>query len=227
MALSACPVISVLGSKRPQHRAWNFVVGSLWGIVSLPALEALLLQPGQRLVLGDARGLFLALLVVLTAVNYLPTRLGPAAVLLAVGQTMALAPYWPWCMVEWEIPGSVGGLGVAAVALSMAWGLARRRRHVALWDRLWLDFRDTFGLFWGLRVMERLNATSDQLGWEIALAWSGFRHRRSGEPLTGLSAEQAQALRQALGGLLRRFVSGAWLEERLHEARTRPQDRVS
>src|SRR6185436_4811717 len=43
-ALSFCPFVAVLGAKRPQHLAWNFVVLSLWGVVSLSALTALAMQ---------------------------------------------------------------------------------------------------------------------------------------------------------------------------------------
>jgi hypothetical protein len=169
------------------------------------------------LVLGDARGLFLLLLVLLGAINYLPTRYGPAALLLAAGQIVALAPYGPLRAVSLGVSSSVGGLALAAAALGMAWGLTRQRRAVAPLDRVWLDFRDAYGLFWGLRVMERLNATASQLGWDVELRWSGFRHRHHGRPLEA-SPQEGPAVRQALGGLLRRFVSSAWLAERWEEA---------
>lgn len=215
VALSLCPAVSVLGAKRPQHRAWNFVVASLWGVLVLSSVEFVLLRPGQRLVLGDARGIFLLLLVLVGAVNYIPTRFGLAAVLLAAGQILALAPHGPLRGFSLEAYGSVAGLVLAGAAFGVAWGMTRRRRAAGPLDRVWQDFRDAYGLFWGLRVMERVNATARQLGWNVELRWSGFVDPQSGQPLGQLSPAQQEALRQALRGLLRRFVSHAFLAQRL------------
>lgn len=184
----------------------------------LPAAESLLLRPGQRLVLGDARGLFLVLIVLLAAVNYLPTRYAMAALVLASGQVMALAPYSPLRGFSLGASGSAVGLVLAGAALGAAWGLAVRGRDAGPLDRVWLDFRDAYGLLWGLRVMERINATANQLGWDVELRWSGFRHRHHAGELRELPEAQRQALQQALESLLRRFVSRAWITERLAEA---------
>ena len=35
-----CPVMAVLGAKRPQHRAWQLIVVSLWCVLALPAAES-------------------------------------------------------------------------------------------------------------------------------------------------------------------------------------------
>ncbi|MCA9271011.1 MAG: hypothetical protein KDA41_21165, partial [Planctomycetales bacterium] len=36
-----CPLMAVLGARRPHHRAWHLVVASLWLVLSMPALEAI------------------------------------------------------------------------------------------------------------------------------------------------------------------------------------------
>ncbi|HEY2841351.1 MAG TPA: hypothetical protein VGJ26_19495, partial [Pirellulales bacterium] len=44
---SLCPAIALLGAKRPQSRAWQFIVLTLLGILALPALFSLLLHYGE------------------------------------------------------------------------------------------------------------------------------------------------------------------------------------
>ena len=45
-ALSVCPVMSLLGAKRPQYGVWQFIVGSLAAVLALPAVYAVLIHPG-------------------------------------------------------------------------------------------------------------------------------------------------------------------------------------
>jgi hypothetical protein len=78
------------------------------------------------------------------------------------------------------------------------------------YDRLWLDFRDLFGLLWGLRLQERVNAASTTAKWDVELQWQGFQPRR-------VPPEHREALRQAMTGLLRRFVSHEWIAARLEK----------
>ncbi len=44
-----CPLVSLLGAKRPQNKAWQWIVASFWIIAALPAIEGLALQPGEAL----------------------------------------------------------------------------------------------------------------------------------------------------------------------------------
>jgi len=182
ITLSFCPVVALLGAKRPQHVAWNFVVLSLWAIVALPAVENLLLHRGREVAMGDARGWFLWLLVLLGPVNFVPTRFWLSSLLLAGGQVTALSPYLPLLHREFVPESGTVGLLLAAAALISAWLISRQAaRGASAYDRAWLDFRDSFGLLWGLRVQERVNAVAKQENWGLELTWSGFRTPESGE----------------------------------------------
>jgi hypothetical protein len=216
VALSFCPIVSLIGAKRPQHAAWNFIVLSLWAIVVLPAAETFFLQRGQRLEMGDARGWFLWILIALGPINFLPTRFWNAAVLLAFGQTVALSPHLP--LLRRSIVDRPETIGLALVAGSLVLALVAFRRHrnaANRYDRQWLDFRDTFGLLWSLRVQERLNAVAKQHGWDLELSWAGFRSRASDAPLDEIDPDIQPLLRSTLRALLRRFVSSRWIAERL------------
>jgi len=216
VALSFCPVVALIGAKRPQHSAWNFVVLSLWGIVALPAAEASFLNRGQRLEMGDARGWFLWILILLTPINLVPTRYWPSALLVAAGQLVALSPYLPLIRRVLVSSAELLGLVLCVAALAIAWAFSRHERRAAnAYDRLWLDFRDSFGLFWGLRVQERVNAAARQSGWDFELTWSGFRQRNNSVPPTAIDPTIAPTLRTTFKGLLRRFVSPHWIAARL------------
>ena len=226
IALSLCPAVALIGAKRPQHLAWNFVVVSLCAIVALPAAENLFLHPGRPVEMGDARGWFLWILILLGPISFVSTRHWPAAILLAIGQIAALGPHLPllrsdWLaylgLADWLISSDLVGLLLAVAAVCAAWA----RRHTSAssrssldYDCLWLDFRDTFGLFWALRVQERVNAAAKQYDWPFELAWSGFRSKADDAPLVAADPSSEPALRTTLRGLLRRFVSNRWIAER-------------
>ena len=213
VTLSFCPILAVLGAKRPQHAAWSLVVAACWGIVALPAAETFFLQGGQRLEMGDARGWFLWVLILLAPINYLLTRQWLAVVLLAGGQTLALSEYLP--LVSRTL---FAQQPLVAVMMAAAATGCLRLPHAATangYDRLWLDFRDTFGLFWALRLQERVNSVSDTNQWPFWLSWSGLRDKASGLPTTEIDASVEPKLRTTFKGLLRRFVSGRWIAVRL------------
>lgn len=217
VSLSFCPIVSLIGAKRPQHVTWNFVVLSLWAITALPAAEALFLQRG-RPEMGDARGWFLWILIALGPINFVPTRFWLASLLVALAQVAAFSPYLPLIQRPLAPHPEVPGLLLAVAAMGAAWLIAQRETKAAWpYDRLWFDFRDRFGLFWALRVQERINAAARQYGWDLELAWSGFFRPSNGQRLTALDPALEPVLRTTLKGLLRRFVSNEWIVERLGE----------
>ena len=113
-----CPVMAVLGAKRPQDRAWQIIVASLWGVLSLPALQDLLYHYGQPVALDPAWRGFLAILIAVGLVNYLPTRFWPSSILFGMAQlvadwhttcqwrcrsTRARACPQPWYLPRWPV----------------------------------------------------------------------------------------------------------------------------
>lgn len=211
-----CPLMAALGAKRPQHVAWQFIVLSMWCILVLPAAEAVLVRSSPTFEITGARSWFLLALIGVGAANTLPTRFWLSSLLAAAGQTVLLLPYLPLGLAgvgRWGTPLALG-LCVAAIGLS-AVGIPRRRMALVPLDRVWLDFRDSFGALWSLRVAERVNAAAALYHWDLALTWGGFRTPDGKSPPNELSAELAAAVRQNLDNLLRRFVSSEWIDARL------------
>ncbi len=218
-AATFCPLVALLGAKRPQDRAWQLIVLSFWVILALPAAQQWLLRPGQPMTVHPIWSWFLVVLIVVGASNYMPTRYAIASLLAAAGQTILVWRQLPWgrCgdsprgnAVDWM---PLVGLGLLAAAAGMA-ALGWPRRTTAArspLERLWSDFCDQFGVVWGLRVAERINTTATQNGWNVRLTWHGLT-QSNGSPLDSPpTAELEQTLRQ----LLRRFVSADWIDRRL------------
>jgi hypothetical protein len=209
------PTVSLIGAKRPQDGPWNFVVLSLWGILALPSAEALFLNPGQPLEIQAFRSWFLLALILVTLANTLPTRHGLAAVLVVLGQTLLLAEYLPFPLGVSTGNASIAGfvsLATAAVLFAIQPSL---KKNVTSLDQLWFDFRDVFGLFWGLRVQERLNAAAAMYQWPVTLTWAGWTTTDGQRLTTELPADQQNAILTTFRGLLRRFVSSVWIDSRL------------
>lgn len=201
------PAVALLGAKRPQHLAWNWVVAALGLMVSLPAIECLLFgraAPAHDLGL---RGWFLWVLWCLTLVTYLPTRQWASSLLAAGGQVLWLGEYLP--LVQGSIVENPAAWGQCLLAGSvLAAGIVDLlpRRHPA-GAREWLDFRDSFGLFWALRVQERMNDSAQRLGWDYLLLWGGPVRKSDGRRLEEIADEGIRrGVRNAWSGLVRRFV---------------------
>lgn len=190
LCLTGCAGMAVLGARRPGAAAWSFVILGLLAVLMRPFLEGL----------GDLRLqaphlLFLALLLLVGAVNYLPTRLGPAAFLLGAGGGLEL------CGLGRVM--ALSNLGPLLVALApwLAWAQLRWRQRAALseFDRLWLGFRDSFGLVWAQRVREQFNRAAANAGWPVFLSWWGLQTQE------GLPAAETPTQLAALQALLKRF----------------------
>jgi len=231
------PGLAVLGAKRPQNGAWQFIVGSFVGILMLPVFNGLAVGDHQPHVHALFRWLILAVFLV-GMVNYLPTVHRVSIMASWFGLFVPLGIY---------IPGDFFGRPSAADALALvginlglaaAWNLSwKRRRAPRGMQRLWSDFRDAYGMVWGLRVAERLNVAARRHGWPVEFAWRGIlvkepvgdeptadlaletsaaavRTVAMEEPLERLDPELRRRIRRELQALLRRFVSPEWIAER-------------
>lgn len=205
-ASTLTPLVAVLGAKRPQDRGWQWVVLTLWLVVTWPALQALANPAGPRVELFAAWKLFLVGLVAMGPLNYLATRQWFASLLVAAGQLILLGEFLGYGTdSEWRLPTAVGCFLMAALLVALR-KLASTATiaPLAVPTARWLRFRDSFGAFWGLRIMQRVNETATLRDWPVRLTWSGFESVIDQQP-PEISATQVAEIGQALDALLRRF----------------------
>lgn len=175
LCLTGCTGVAVLGARRPGVGPWNFVVAGLLAVLLLPFAEGWV--TGKTLHLDGARAVFLGATLAVGVVNYLPTRLAGAALGFVLGCACEMAvltapthilsvTYLRWPVLDtW--PGLV---------LWGAFGLVQSAAPArAEFDRLWLDFRNRFGLVWGQRLREQFNNAARHAGWPVVLRWQGLR----------------------------------------------------
>ena len=103
-ALSVCPVMSLLGAKRPQYGVWQFIVGSLAAVLALPAVSAVLIHPGALPNLHILGRCFLPVLVIVGWMNFVGTRRAVAATLIAAGHLGLIWPLLPGVEFEAALP---------------------------------------------------------------------------------------------------------------------------
>jgi hypothetical protein len=197
LSLTGCAGVAVLGARRPGVAAWNFVVLGLLAVLLLPLAEQVVVGPRP---LDWLRLVFVAGTLSVLVLNYLPTRLGLAAVLLAAGcghelflsmHPGEMAPAIPW--------------GWLALALVPWVALASWRWSPGQFSELallWRDFRDRFGLMWAQRVRDQFNRAAHHAGWPVVLGWRDLRPRDA-EAL--LDAATTAEILKTLQALLKRF----------------------
>jgi hypothetical protein len=216
MSLAVCPVMSILGAKRPQHGVWQFIVASLACVLALPAATAVLVRPGSTPDLHLIERCFLPSLVVVGWLNYVATRRSLAVSLVSVGQ---LGLMWVFLPVPWDreplTPQADAGAAVlvvagatVAMAQSLFWPVTSKKmdglaRMIAL---PFLALRETLGAAWTLRIAERFNAVAVERRWPCRVHFRGVRVDDGAAP--GRWAEEAA---RCMRSLLRRFVSVEWI----------------
>jgi hypothetical protein len=180
VALTGCAGVAVLGARWPGAAAWNIVVVGLFVVLMLPLAEAVALGSSVRP--GTMRTIFLASPVAVMVLNYLPTRLGGAAILVGVGAGAAIH-----AIVAAEPSGEVAAW-CTGLAPWLGWAGVRSLGPNGLWE----TFRDRYGLVWGLRLRDQFNRAAANAGLPCVLGW------------TGMKPENEKG-REILAALVRRF----------------------
>jgi hypothetical protein len=202
LSLTGCAAIAVLGARRPGVNAWNFVVVALLAVDLLPVAESVL--TGGVLQFPLFRLLCLAGTLTVGVCNYLPTRFAPAALALLLGSALELG-----ALVTSADTGQGHSLALEAgwLALVFTPWIAYASVHgvtavPSQFDRLWLEFRNRFGLVWSQRLREQFNRSAANAGWPVILRWQGLRLLPGTPPPE--PATQTQIL-ATLRALLKRF----------------------
>jgi hypothetical protein len=220
LTLWLTPLVSVLGAKRPGVRFWNFfVLVPMLLMLNWPAFSAerdVLLNTRLDLEAPALMGFFVVLLMVLG--NYFGTIFTFPALLFCGALALGL------CAGSRSLPNltSSGLLDRAIVSLLLAgsifWSrliLKRETKQRQGYERVWLDFRDWFGILWTRRVMDRLNQSAQSEGWQARLTLDRIEWERD------LTDEQRAATQEkmdhAFRWIFRRFVDESWIDERLSE----------
>ncbi|HEX3869503.1 MAG TPA: hypothetical protein VHV77_03610 [Pirellulales bacterium] len=230
--LSLAPFVSVLGAKRPQHRAWQLVVLTLVAVLVLPALQSTLLHPGARIQVHAAMGVFLVALLLVEFVNYALTRYLAPILLIVAGQGILLGPFLPW--LRWSAEGANALFAMTVLALGLlAAVVIRGKRRGAGRDRVWVAFCDAYGLLWGMRVAERFNHETRARGESEHVTWRGritnasttvdsgspsaMQHEKKSSTESAAPADIDGVAMRRLSALLLRFVSKQWIARHFDE----------
>src|SRR5262249_16071032 len=136
--------------------------------------------------------------------NYVPTIFGASALLLGMGCALEL-----WMLAGLErgarvsaVVTAVGDLVLALVPWLAYWTVRRQTPAGPAFDRLWLAFRDRFGVLWSQRLREQFNRSTAHTGWPVVLTWRGLR-RKPGAPTPDRDVQEA--MEATLRALMKRF----------------------
>ena len=214
--LILCPFIAILGARRPVANVWSlFVVGPLILVLSWPLLVTWMNGSSQEPLQIQPPMLLGFVVVILMAIgNYFGTRftlpvlmMGAAVILLVVPLTPAAPQFFPTKTAGrfW----ADGLLSLAAIFTVASWKLRASMQQQPL-DRLWVGFRDCFGIVWAKRVLDRMNQVAVTKQWPVRLELHGFVWNKQVTP--NESIKTRIDIEQNLRWILKRFVNQTWID---------------
>lgn len=236
------PMTAVLGARRPGANAWPwFVVLPLILVLQWPSLSQLVNSSGREAIEIGTPAVLGALLVLLMGFgNYFGTRNTLSAALTAGAMICSLLPVSGWVSSDSIIPLFTSPLIAAASVLAVRRVNQLRAlptttaREAA--DRLWLTFRDFYGIVWAKRVMDRVNQFASRERWGTRLTLDGYSDSDPLQPETmsvGSGTSESRTATPGMPGadvsdlperpiavlcwILKRFSSSAWMTAILGE----------
>jgi hypothetical protein len=198
LCLTCCAGIAVLGARRPVAGAWNAVLASLLAVLLLPLAENAI---HRTALLDPLRLAFLAGTLTVGMLNYLPTRMGPAALAAALAGSLELAALAGWIGRHPDF--EPAGILVPLAAWVGMIGMFAGRRAADPVNAMWFSFRDRYGLFWGQRTREQFNLAARHAKWPLRLTWQGVRRERGTD---GLASPDRAVMLELLQSILKRFA---------------------
>jgi hypothetical protein len=218
LTLWLTPMVAVLGAKRPGVRFWNFfVLVPMLLMLNWPAFSAewdVLLNAKLDLEAPALMGFFVVLLMVLG--NYFGTIFTFPTLLFCGTLAFAMCDFsesLPKVISSEPLQRSIVSLLLAGSLFWSSQILKRETRQRHGYERVWLDFRDWFGILWARRIMDRLNQTAQKEQWNARLTLVGLQWQ---DDLSDAQRTQTeQKMDHAFRWILRRFVDESWIDERL------------
>lgn len=234
--LAAClllaPLTAALGARRPGCRAWPwFVVLPMLLVLQWPIVWQVWQTRGRGPIeIGvPAIGGFITVLLMGFG-NYFGTGNTLAAILIAVASILLMLPATGWDAIP--IDAAIVAPMLLAGALELIY---RRNRYLGQLpalsreqaaQKLWLMFRDQFGVLWARRVIDRMAVFERRERWATELSLDGFTHASTGRDLanpvnggpplvTDVSDFELKRPLEVLCWLLRRFADAKWLQQQL------------
>ena len=177
--LMLSPLVCILGARMPGGRAWSgFVVLPMVVVLSWPVLsQSWNMRGTEAIQTGTPAALGFVLVLLMGYGNYFGTANTLSATLYA---SAILCRMWP--SAGWSTAGPP--LFVTETLPVLAGLMLHHRIHcLGQWpvksrlqsaNRLWVTFRDLFGIVWAKRVMDRMNLFSVRESWRVSLSLDGF-----------------------------------------------------
>ena len=218
--IGCCPLIAVLGSRRPTSRVWNtFIILPLVAVLGWPSLTALwhlpMIHPLQLQTPGQ---MGFGLVLIMGVGNYQGTRYGLSSLTVGASLLLILVTVSNLNDFSENSKSIIRACGAIVLAGGISHGLHQSARPVieeSRFDQLWFDFRDLFGIVWSIRIQERINQLAVTEGWPVRLNADGF----TWDVRATDDVRQPSELRlaHALYWHLWRFVEPEWIATRLGE----------
>lgn len=219
--LTCCPLISVLGAKRPTSTVWPwFIILPLIAVLGWPALT-IFMVPSPDLVPLEIQSPVLigfVLVLVMGTGNYMGSRFGVSILMISAAAFLSLWPVYSSFTGDLNSATRIRAFAALLCGIGVLHGFRQASRPTldeSKYDQLWFDFRDAFGIVWSIRIQDRINQTAEQEKWVVRLGTEGFVWEEN------VSAEQIrqseERLTYTLHWLLRRFVEPEWINARLQQ----------